>query len=703
MALPPVTVAQTPRYTMYGNPNNGYKPTTMSGLVDNFRNNFLRKSIEIVPGLTMNQYEIVKRCYFYSHNQFESGPTDDNGEPKYFYDLMTDRNGQSTKNINFDTKDAYIKSETEGSYMKSWLLRREFIGYAKTSGFGRKLNDIAEMLPQFGTVVWKKIKLVDGGTDTAEVELINLMNDPSVKSLKDGTVIERHQLTQYDLYTRKSWDQDAVKRLVESGRTVVKAGYISSASSDMVGFANRVDEVTPYYDVYELWGEIPRDLYEHYKTGGLPSRRRGADKDPVQDEVDKFYAKPGETENGRRPSPVAKRLYEDASRVNGGSYSPGRSFSNEMVYVMAVVAGVGSASDKESVLFCKEVSRDLFPYKECHYRRRKGRWLGVGNYELCFPLIEKANEVTNRFFGALRIALMHIYQTTSQGVVRNVMTDMLDGDVVVSKERIEAIATEIRGLNEYNTELVNIERRADRLCNSFEVVTGENLPTNLPFRLGAQMMQTANKLFEFVREGIGIFLEEVFNEWLLPDFAKAMSPEHIMELLDDADDMEVYFEAKRKLFQFEIMKQYILENNEMPSAEELAIVGSLVKDQVKRGPKQIRIEKDYYANQKYVLKTRFTSENDATARNGETMTTLFQALVANPAALQDQKLMKIMNMILENAGLSPLDINVVAQTPANPSLNPAMAAGAGAGGVQPDPSAAGAQLPARAGPVAAGR
>ena len=58
----------------------GKGPTTMAGVVFNFRQNFLEKEIEIAPGLMHNQYEVVKRTYFYQHNQFESGPVDENGD-----------------------------------------------------------------------------------------------------------------------------------------------------------------------------------------------------------------------------------------------------------------------------------------------------------------------------------------------------------------------------------------------------------------------------------------------------------------------------------------------------------------------------------------------------------------------------------------------------------------------------------------------
>lgn len=654
---------------MTANPKNGHAPQTLSGLVSNFKNNFLTREIEIVPGLMHNQYEIVKRIYFYMHNQFESGPIDENGDPKYFYDLVTDRNDQATKNIDLDTKDCYIKAETAGAYLKSWLLRREFMGYAKESGFGIKLNELAEDLPDFGTVVWKKCKY-DGKVDTEQVELINLMNDPASKNLKDGIVIERHVLTQSQIKKYKVWDKDRVQALISSGNTTANVQFMDTNQTMVSQSFNRVDDTTPYYEIYELWGEIPRYLLEKYQTGG--KRRTAANGLPAVSES----GKPTE----------AKVVAKDA---------------NESVYVMAIVAGV-EQGQVEQVLFCKEVDPDIFPYKEVHFRRRKGRWLGVGNYELCFALTEKANEITNRFYSSLRISLLHLYQTKDKLHVKNVLTDLLDGDFVVTKSEITAIPTEIRGLAEYKQELSMIESKADRMCSSFEVVTGENLPSNTPFKLGAQQLKSATKFFEVVQENCGLFLEQVFNEWLLPDFGKSLTEAHILDIIDDQDDMEIYYTAKRKIYQYEMLKRYVLQHSVLPTVESLQIAGALVQDQIAKGPKQVSIEQSYYTDTKYSLKMVITGENDKKKENIETLQSMYEVTAANPAALQDPRLMKILNLILEETGFSPLQINSVNQAPTNPLLNPgnqggggsdnlAAASGDGSGRPVPSPLSGGAR------------
>lgn len=628
--------------TTITNTNNVDKLQSMAAIISTYKQNFLMRDIEIVPGLLFNQYNTIKRVYYYLHNQFESGPFDELGQPKYFFDLMTDRNDQATKNIDLDTKDCYIKAENGGSYLLSWLLRMEFSAYAKETQFGKMLNDLSDDLPDFGTVVWKKCKGEDGYISTQQVDLINIINDPQADCLEDGIMIERHLMTQSEMRKMKVWNQDAVEALIKSGRTTIPTRFMTATSSEMSHPFNQIDTITPYYEVYEYWGEIPKYLYDMYQ-------KTIDSKEYIEDQYNFYPTQPDVSNQG----------------------------SNEMVYVMAQVAGVEPGS-QECVLYMKETPQEKFPYKEVHFRRRKGRWLGLGNYELCFDQIEKANEVTNRFFASLRLSLMHLYQTRDALHVKNVMSDLLDGDIIVSKSDISLIPTEIRGLSDYRDEIERIENKCNHLCNTFEVVTGENLPSGTSALLGNQMQASATKLFEYIRQNIGLFIENVFNEWLLPGFADRLTVEHTLELLD-TDDLKIYYETIKRKVQYDAIKKFILSTNDFPAPEQLELVGNIAKDQLTKMPKQLLVEEGTYDKKnalKYKLKVIITDENNTKKQNLETLQTLAQTAMANPQGLQDERVMKIIGMTLEEAGFSPLQFNMVNQTPTNPSLNPANQGGA---------------------------
>ena len=625
------------------NPSDGSNPQSISDLIYNFRDNFLNREVEIMDGLTFNQYEIIKRAYYYSHNQFMSGPYDEHGNKKYFYDLMTNRNQQATKSIDLDTKDVYIKSTSEGSYLKSWLLRKEFMQYSKENNFGQKLNNMCENLPRFGSHVWKKIKDDDGDTDVRKVDLKNLINDPTADKLIDGITIERSLFTQSELKEKDKWDQEVVDDLIASGKSVAKEEFLTTGTESSGDFHQQVDESTPYYEIYEFWGEIPKWMFEKYK--------------------------------GRDLSELTKTEKADKLKEIAQAKSSAGGKMNESVYVMAVVAGI-EQGDNEHILFLREAKKEQFPYEEVHFRDVEGRWLGLGNYELCFDLIEKANELTNRYFSSLRVAMMHLYQTRDKTHVKNVFTDLLDGEIVVNKQELTPIATETRGFSQFKEAIERIEQKADELTNAFEVVTGENLPAGTPFRLGRQQLESANKLFQFTREKMGLFIENVFNNWMLDSFGDKISKEHILDILDDADDLDLYFESRRKVIQYRAIKRFVLEENRMPPKEQIQAIGELAKTQLKKVPKQIKVSEDYYTDFDYSIKVVITDEKSAKKQNLETLSNTFQALASNPQALQDSRLMKIFNRILEESGFSPIELDMIQRTETNPDLNPANQGGA---------------------------
>lgn len=608
---------------MHYSATTGKAPGNFQGLITNFKNNFLTRSVEILPGLSFNQYETLKRIYFSLHREFMSGPTDDLGNTKHFYDLLTDRNQQVSKNIHLDTKDILIKAENQYSYLKSWVLRKEFTAFAKDSGFGTKLNELAVDLPNFGTVVWKKIKEKDR-VRPVSVSLLNLMNDPLVEKLSDGPVFERLLVTSADIEKMKMFRKEEVETLLKKHSTISYSPFISHSSTQPSNALNSVDTITDYYELWEFWGMIPLSMFAMY--------------------CPKDYSEAYVRKNPNKP-----------------------------IYVTAIA----STEYDNCVLFMEESKKELFPYDEDHFRRVKGRWMGLGNYELCFPEQAKANELSHRFFNATRISLSHFFQKRGTVPTKNITTDLVDGDILSVDTEITAIPTELRGAAEYRQLMQEIEARVDRKVNSLEIVTGENSPSGTPWKLGQQQQINAKKLFDEIRENEGLFIERIVNEWLIPDFKKQITQEHILELLGDQEDLEIYYSTITKILQYDYIKKFIMDETDFPTIEQVQLVGELAKEQITKSIKKIFVKDGYFdQDDTYNLKVITTGENENSDARVETLTTLFQTLSTNPASLQDPRLMKILNLILEEKGFSPLQINPINAAQPNPSLNPANQGGA---------------------------
>lgn len=594
----------------------GSPPSSIPELIVQLRNNFLVRDCELMDNFKFNQYQTLRKIHLYLNNEFDSGPYDSQGNKKYFYNLCNFRNDQATKNIDMDSKDVEITGVTETDFAKSFFLRAEWAQFAKDEKIGKMLNQLSEDLPRYGTVVWKRTR-VKGKVKLYDVDLRNLINDPTTFCLKDSPVVERHTMSAVEMRSMKAWDQAEVEKFLRATTGIPVQQFMENDGSG-ISLTYSVVDMIPEFAVYEIWGWLPEHL--------LPeSIMKGAE------------AKP----NGLR-------------------------------YVMAIASGIEQGGTP-TLFYAKEVDPELFPYAELHYRRVKGRWLGQGNVERLFPLQARANELINRYYRSLRLGTIHLFQTRDRLVVKNVLTDAEDGDIIEAKSEITPIETSLRAFPQLESELRTIEAQADRECNTFEVVTGETLPTNTPFRLGALQGQNAAKMYNFIRQNIGLFLEYILNDWLLPDFAKGLTDEHILEILGSVDEVEKFDQALAKSHLYDAYKKYVLDNGKAPSQEEIDVFKGAVMEQLKTTKRKAMIPSGYFAAQDYHIVVNTVNENHNKPAILESLANVFQIVATNPQALQDPRVNMVFNKILEEShAVSPDLLASLSNGTPSPTMNAAM-------------------------------
>lgn len=139
---------------------------------------FQTKQISIVPGLFYNQYDTIQNIFFVYNSKFRSGDIDDEGDRKYFYNIVKNPCKVFTKAIDFDTKNIRILTAGGGDPLKTWFMERDLKFWMRDKQFGKVLNRIFKELPIFGSVV---LKIVDG--TPYFVDLRNFVVDQSAENL----------------------------------------------------------------------------------------------------------------------------------------------------------------------------------------------------------------------------------------------------------------------------------------------------------------------------------------------------------------------------------------------------------------------------------------------------------------------------------------------------------------------------------------
>jgi hypothetical protein len=221
---------------------------------------FKTRDITLVPGLSFNQYETIKQIYFYYNSKFQTGDIDDEGDRKYFYNIVKNPCKVFSKAIDFDTKNIRLLTTGGGDPVKTWFMERDLKYWMREQQFGKVLNRIFKELPIYGSVV---LKLIDG--KPYFVDLRNFVVEQTADTLDDANyIIEVHNFTveQFRKVAKKmEWD----KALVEE---TIRLFY------DMKN--------TSHIRVYERYG----DIAEETKDGMEYSRKRLFLADVGTDEYD---------------------------------------------------------------------------------------------------------------------------------------------------------------------------------------------------------------------------------------------------------------------------------------------------------------------------------------------------------------------------------------------------------------------------------
>jgi len=120
-------------------------------------NDFETKEIQVVPGFYFNQKTTLEQIYRYYNGKYEEGDIDEDGDKKYFYNIVKNPCKVFSKAIDFDTKNIRLLTTAGGNELKTWFMERDLKYWMRDKQFGKVLNRIFYELPIYGSVVLKEV------------------------------------------------------------------------------------------------------------------------------------------------------------------------------------------------------------------------------------------------------------------------------------------------------------------------------------------------------------------------------------------------------------------------------------------------------------------------------------------------------------------------------------------------------------------
>ena len=331
------------------------------------------------------------------------------------------------------------------------------------------------------------------------------------------------------------------------------------------------------------------------------------------------------------------------------------------------------AGDTDRVLLYKE-DLDESPYKYLSWENVPGRGLGRGVVEEGFEAQRWTNDAVIGETNAMTLSGKVIMVTDSEDVGNNAITDLVNGSVVKVKrgESVQSLSLLPSSFGEYNNRKQSWDNQIQRSTNTFDAVTGETMPSGTPLGSLAIQAQQASSYFDYKREEAGIFITEMFNEWILPFLAKRINKEHILNSEFSGDELAKIDESFATHLVNEEVKKKILSGMIVSPEDYRAGIDFTKNKLAQRGARRfLEIPAGYFKNfepKVSVIVTKELKDIDVEKKNLEYIAMIF---AKNPQAMQDPVMSKIIGRMAELSGvLSPGQLSAMSSQPAQPGSMP---------------------------------
>ena len=284
--------------------------------------------------------------------------------------------------------------------------------------------------------------------------------------------------------------------------------------------------------------------------------------------------------------------------------------------------------EKEIILFEEKSTAKEMPYYDFHIGKYRGRWLRVGVVERLFDLQVRVNQLVNQNAAASEIASLLLLRTQNGEMLGNVLQQVENGQIIQSED-LQQIGLTNTGLNQFITELQQIEGKADELCLTPKILQGDVTPSGTPFRSVAVISNAAKSTFRYIKERIGETLGYILKEEIMPGLVKNWNKEDIIEIAGGEEDIRYFDKQVKKAMKWKTFVNNVLEGREV-TQQQMMEVEKVFDEQIEGKGRKVRIP-DGFFNFKYGIRTNITGESVDKGQRNDAYFNALQMIQVNPA------------------------------------------------------------------------
>ncbi len=233
---------------------------------------------------------------------------------------------------------------------------------------------------------------------------------------------------------------------------------------------------------------------------------------------------------------------------------------------------------------------------------------------------------------------MHLFQTPDKQIVRNLLTDLESGDMLISPNGITPIANEERNLPAFNEEEQSYSAHADRLTFAFSALRGEAPQRREGIGLYQAQTSQAQSVFGFKKENLGLFLQDFFNDLVMPNLMADLTPEHIMRFTGTTQELDMLDQAASEVYANDVIKQRVL-NGVVAYSEHLDDLKKQAVDTYRKlgTSRFIKMKNAFYQDAEFEFDFLITKDQSDQDMEAQKIQTVFMALAKDRTMLDDPR------------------------------------------------------------------
>lgn len=332
--------------------------------------------------------------------------------------------------------------------------------------------------------------------------------------------------------------------------------------------------------------------------------------------------------------------------------------------------------NKKGLTLFKGKEKEL-PFKFLSRDKIHGRALGFGGAEELFePQVWVTYDMI-RMKQMLDAASKVVYKTTDAAfAARNKTMDLDNGEILVLEDGkdIGQLDTVPRSLSLFDRSVAEWEAHAQQMGAANDALLGRSPSAGTPFKLQELITAEGHSLHEYRKGKIATFLGEIYRDWIIPYIAREVSKGQEFLATLDLDELQAVTESLLICEANKFIKERIL-NGELIDDAELSAYKENVKQQFLSGgnKKFIKILEGEFKGTNLEVEVNIAGKQKDLSGRVDKLVNIFRQLVANPGVLDDPRLAKVFNDILEASGLSPINFGAINYKP--PQTTPMLQTG----------------------------